>query len=106
MKRIIVVFLLAAVFVLTLTAIPATISADPDAGVEMNVNPGESGCTTTIKLHAWNADGTPVLVWVFKFSGSWEDLLKIGMETDGKGVLNPIPAYVDRGSLWDAITRG
>lgn len=97
MKKSIAISIVIAVFILFLCAIPATIFADPEAGGSMDVHPGASGCTTTIKLHAWDAEGTPVLVWVFKFDGSWEELLEIGMSTEGKGVLQ----YLIYGTLPD-----
>ena len=86
MKKVMLVLALVMVFVLLFSALPASISADPYSGGSMNVYPGGSGCTTTLKIHTWDAEGTPILVWVFKFSGSFEELLEIGESTSGEGV--------------------
>ncbi len=94
MKRILLFLSLIMVFVLFFSAMPASISADDDSegGGSMDVYPGKAGCTTTIKLHAWNAEGIQILVWVFKFGGSFEELLEIGESTDGEGVI-PLLVY-------------
>ncbi len=57
MKKIILVLVVIMVFTLFFSALPASISADddPEVGISMDVYPGKAGCTTTIKLHAWNA---------------------------------------------------
>jgi len=73
MKKILSILVLVVVFMLFFSALPASISAGPESGGSVDVYPGTAGCTTTIKLHAWNAEGTGVIVWVFK--GTMEKLL-------------------------------
>jgi len=87
MKKISLVLVLIVVFMLFFSALPAPISADDEGGGSLDVYPGVAGCTTTIKIHAWNAEGTPVLVLVFKFNGTWQQLLEIGDGSDGHDIL-------------------
>jgi len=77
LKKLIVISVLIATIVLTLTAMPAVISADDEPVITMDIYPG---CTTTIKLHAWDAEGEEAGLMVFKFAGSFEDLLDLGVE--------------------------
>jgi hypothetical protein len=63
------------------------VNASGEGGGDFNVYPGPAGGTTTINLQTWNAIGIPVLIWIFKYDGTWDDLLNIGMATDGAGVI-------------------
>ena len=87
MKKISLVLVLIVVFMLFFSALPASISADSEGGGSVDVYPGAAGCTTTIKIHAWNSEETPILVLVFKFSGTWQQLLEIGDGSEGQDIL-------------------
>jgi hypothetical protein len=63
------------------------VNASGEGGGDFNVYPGPAGGITTVNLQTWNAIGIPVLVWIFKYDGTWDELLNIGMSTDGAGVL-------------------
>jgi hypothetical protein len=63
------------------------VNASGEGGGDFNVYPGPAGGITTVNLKAWNAIGIPVLIWIFKYDGTWDELLNIGMSTDGAGVL-------------------
>ena len=63
------------------------VNASDEGGGDFNVYPGPAGGVTTLNLQAWNAIGIPVLIWIFKYDGTWDDLLNIGMSTDGAGVI-------------------
>ena len=58
-----------------------------EGGGDFNVYPGPAGGITTLNLQAWNSIGIPVLIWIFKYDGTWNELLNIGMSTDGAGVI-------------------
>jgi hypothetical protein len=83
MKKIISISVLIAVIILTLTAIPAVISADPGTEYSLEVSPG---CNTELRIHASEGFMGAVILWVFKFAGSWEELYEIGNNSSGEGV--------------------
>ena len=90
-KKVLAIFIIVLAMVLTLTILPSGVFADGEegngeGGGEMLVFPGPAGGVTTISLHAWNATGTPILLLVFKFDGTWEELLQIGDENEGRDV--------------------
>jgi hypothetical protein len=85
MKKIISISVLIAVIILTLTAIPAVISADPGTEYSLEVSPG---CNTELRIHASEAITGVVILWVFKFAGSWEELFEIGNNSSGEGVFD------------------
>ena len=58
-----------------------------EGGGDFNVYPGPAGGITTLNLQAWNSIGIPVLIWIFKYDGTWDELLNIGDSTDGAGVI-------------------
>ncbi len=58
-----------------------------EGGGDFNVYPGPVGGITTVNLQARNAIGIPVLIWIFKYDGTWDELLNIGMSTDGAGII-------------------
>ena len=87
-KKILVFFTIIIALVFALTMLPSAAFADgEEGGGEMFVYPGAAGQITTVRIHAWNATGTPVLLWVFKFDGTWEELLAIGESSEGRDVL-------------------
>jgi hypothetical protein len=63
------------------------VNASGEGGGDFNVYPGPAGGITTVNIQAWDAIGIPVLVWIFKYDGTWDELLNIGMTTDGAGVM-------------------
>ena len=62
----------------------------------------QAGGITTLNLQAWNSIGIPVLIWIFKYDGTWDELLNIGISTDGAGIIpflvyGTVPTGVERG---------
>lgn len=67
-----------------------------DSGT-LDVSSGISGGTTTASLHGINSQGISILLWIFKFDGTWEQLLEIGNNNDD----NEVFQYLVYGTIPD-----
>jgi hypothetical protein len=78
-----------------------TIIEQPQSSRTLDVSPGISGGNTTVSLHGLNAQGS-ILLWIFKFDGTWDELLEIGNDSDGSKIFQ----YLVYGTIPDFGSDG
>ena len=69
----------------------------PDGSGTLDVSPGISGGNTTVSIHGINSQGMNILLWIFKFDGTLEQLIEIGDNSDG----NEVFQYLVYGTIPD-----